>query len=109
MNDVIKELEEAKRKLISVEDTLLLISKKFNIDRVTAAEYLLMKLSENFDFEAWNKNPPCFGRRSGIATFTYVQDDIHIDVMLKRIIENDSRAFEKEITSAIDWDSEIPF
>ncbi|MFQ0972372.1 hypothetical protein [Gilliamella sp. BG6] len=109
MVDAIKELEEAKRKLISVEDTLLLISKKFNIDRITAAEYLLIKLSENFDFNNWYENPPCFGKRLGIATFTYVKDDIFIDVMLKRIIENDSRAFEKEVDSPIDWDSEIPF
>ena len=109
MVDAIKELEEAKKKLISVEDTLLLISKKFDIDRITAAEYLLMKLSENFNFNNCYENPPCFGKRLGIATFTYVEKDIFIDVMLKRIIENDSTAFEKEMDIPIEWDSDIPF
>ena len=109
MVDAIKELEEAKKKLISVEDTLLLISKRFDIDRITAAEYLLMKFSENFNFNNCYGNPPYFGKRLGIATFTHVEKDIFIDVMLKRIIENDSTAFEKEMNIPNDWDSDIPF
>lgn len=38
-----------------------------------------------------------------------MKKDIFIDVMLKRIIENDSTAFEKEVDTPIDWDSDIPF
>lgn len=68
-----------------------------------------MKLSENFNFNNCYGNPPCFGKRLGIATFTYVEKDIFIDVMLKRIIENDSTAFEKEMDIPIEWDSDIPF
>lgn len=68
-----------------------------------------MKLSENFAFSEWSKNPLYFGKRSGIATFTYVQDEVYIDVMLRHIIKNDNRAFESEIEQDIDFDSDIPF
>ena len=106
--DPLSELKKKANELITVEDTLYIISKKLGCSRVYAAEIILSKLPDEKDGNGHSINPSFFGRKVGIATFSHCDDRPLIRKMLLSIIEGDSYAFE-ESEAPIDFDDDIPF
>lgn len=98
MDDPIKQLEMAKANLISVEDVLLLLMDKYNCSIEYAAEILLAKLPEQQnDFYSNPLNPPFFGKKIGIARFSYIPNDPNIYQMLEDVIAHNDSAFDCDI------------
>ncbi|HDT2998926.1 TPA: hypothetical protein QHL53_001123 [Proteus mirabilis] len=103
-------LEELKRKannFISIEETLQIICSKLDCSRKIAAEIVLSKLPDEYDYDNNPINPSFFGKKLGVATFSYCDNRPSIRSMLLSILEDDKYAFEEEVPP-IDF-SDIPF
>lgn len=97
-NDVIKKLEEAKNNLISIEDTLTLLMKKYNCSIEYAAEILLSMLPEQaYDFRSNPINPPFFGEKIGISRFVYIAHHPNIYKMLEDVIAHNDDAYDLDV------------
>ncbi|MDF7670134.1 hypothetical protein PT276_02755 [Orbaceae bacterium ESL0721] len=101
------ELRKAQSNLITIEDTLYFLQKRYNCSLSDAAEMLLYALEKKCDKQDDNRyfNPSFFGKKTGIATFLHVDSNPNIYSLLKDIIANRSCAFEIEL----DFDDDIPF
>lgn len=97
-NDVIKKIEEAKNNLISIEDTLTLLMKKYNCSIEYAAEVLLSMLpKQEHDFRGNPVNPTFFGEKIGISRFTYIANNPNIYKMLEDVIAHNDSAYDLDI------------
>jgi len=96
--DIIKKIEEAKNNLISVEDTLNLLMKKYDCSIEYAAEILLAFLpEEEKDFKGNPINPSFFGEKLGISRFSHIPHYPNIYKMLEDIIAHNDSAFDTDI------------
>lgn len=106
--DPLTELKKKANEYISVEDALHLISKKLGCSLAVAAELILSKLPDEYDWNGNPVNPPFFGKMAGIATFSHCDEGPVVRTMLLNIIENNPDAFEVNEPS-IDFNDDIPF
>ncbi|CDM90180.1 MULTISPECIES: hypothetical protein [Xenorhabdus] len=95
--DPLSELKSKAKDFISIEDTLNIICEMLDCSLVTAAEIILLKLPDDRDWNNSPVNPPFFGEKLGIATFSYCDNRPLIRELLKNIIENDPFSFEDSI------------
>lgn len=109
-SDPLDELKRKANKFVSIEEVLQIISSKLDCSRKIAAEIILSKLPDEYDHDNNSINPSFFGKKLGVATFSYCDDRPSVRSMLLSILEDDKYAFEEEIppTDFSDF-SDIPF
>lgn len=107
--DPILELKAKARNFISLEATLSIISEKLGCSLSTAAEIILSKIPDEYDWNDNLINPSFFGKKLGIATFSHCNDRPSLRNLLKSVLEEDPYAFEEITTDSNDFDSDIPF
>lgn len=95
--DPLIELKKKANEYISVEDAIYIISKKLDCSLAVAAEIILSKLPDENDWNGDPINPPFFGVKVGIATFSHCDNRPLVRKMLLNVMENDSYAFEEDI------------
>ncbi|WP_340618343.1 hypothetical protein [Xenorhabdus entomophaga] len=114
MNDIItsdplSELKKKASEFLSIEEVLNIISNKLECSRAVAAEILLSKLPDEYDYDNNSINPPFFVKKIGIATFPYCDGRPLIRSILLSIVEGDPYIYEEEpLTAPMDFD-DIPF
>lgn len=102
----IDNLRKAQENLITIEDTLLFLQKKYSYSRKEAAEVLFHLLPDEENFRGQFMNPSFFGKKIGIATFSHVVYEPNIYQLLRDIIADKDCAFE---ALPISDDSDVPF
>ncbi|CAK7044597.1 hypothetical protein [Morganella morganii] len=105
--DPIEDLRRKANQFVSVEEVLTIICSKLDCSRKVAAEIVLSKLPDEYDHDNRPINPLFFGKKLGIATFSYCDNRPLVRDMLLSIIQDDQYAFEKEVLPT-DFD-DIPF